>query len=168
MAGGDDGFDAFFWRVHPAATRVAVKLLGRVPAADEVVVEAFTGALARWRTVSNLPYPNAWVLRGGASFWLMGLTLVDQKGQPARRWRCGLRTLLIWLPVAALLVGSLWLDAWYWSRWPDDSLPRWILHLSLTTWWGAYVWLLGYAGWSFWMPAHLVLGRWTGLYLVLR
>jgi DNA-directed RNA polymerase specialized sigma24 family protein len=66
MAGGDDGFDAFFWRVHPAATRVAVKLLGRVPAADEAVIEAFTGALARWRTVSNLPYPNAWVLRATA------------------------------------------------------------------------------------------------------
>lgn len=64
--GGDDGFDAFFWRMHPSASRVAVKLLGRVPAADEAVVEAFTGALARWRTVSALPYPNAWVLRATA------------------------------------------------------------------------------------------------------
>jgi RNA polymerase sigma-70 factor, ECF subfamily len=66
MGAGDDGFDAFFWRVHPAATRVAVKLLGRVPAADEAVIEAFTGALARWRTVGTLPYPNAWVLRATA------------------------------------------------------------------------------------------------------
>lgn len=77
--GGDDGFDAFFWRVHPSATRVAVKLLGRVPAADEAVIEAFTGALARWRTVSALPYPNAWVLRATAR-----RALASARSAPAR------------------------------------------------------------------------------------
>jgi hypothetical protein len=67
-----------------------------------------------------LIWPGLWVLsafvfRGGISMPLMGLSLVRSDGRRAGRFRCALRTLLVWLPPTALLAGAVLLETWYWS-----------------------------------------------------
>lgn len=49
----------------------------------------------------------AWLFRGGLGYWFSGIALVRKDGRPAGRWRCGLREILIWLPVTVLLMASL-------------------------------------------------------------
>jgi hypothetical protein len=46
------------------------------------------------------------MFRGGISFTFAGITLVRTDGRRAARWRCGLRALLVWLPMTGLLFGS--------------------------------------------------------------
>ncbi len=58
-------------------------------------------------------FPLAWVAwdtltRGGFSLRLIGLGLIGPDGRAAGRWRCGLRSFLVWLAPTALLVGSVW------------------------------------------------------------
>lgn len=53
----------------------------------------------------------AFLFRGGLAMALAGITLVQQDGRLAGRWRCALRELVIWLPVTVLLLGSLWVQA---------------------------------------------------------
>ncbi len=48
----------------------------------------------------------AGVVRGGMSMMLAGVALVRADGRPAFRRQCAVRALLVWLPVAVLLLGS--------------------------------------------------------------
>jgi hypothetical protein len=62
--------------------------------------------------------PLAWVigsavLRGGLSMMLAGVAVVRVDGRPASRRQCALRALLVWLPVAVLLAGSVWLQTYH-------------------------------------------------------
>jgi hypothetical protein len=50
--------------------------------------------------------------RGGLALRLAGISLCNRDGSPASRWRCAWRSLLMWLPVLALLLLSFWLDVW--------------------------------------------------------
>ena len=68
--------------------------------------------------VAAAGFPVLWVvgavvLRGGVSMRLAGIAVVRASGRRAARWRCGVRALLVWLPVAALVAGSAWLQAAY-------------------------------------------------------
>jgi len=53
------------------------------------------------------------LFRGGIAFWFSGIALVANDGRPARRWRCALREGLIWLPLTACLLASLFIQ-WEW------------------------------------------------------
>jgi len=57
--------------------------------------------LAQWPVIV---WPLFAVLfRGGLAHWIGGVTLVQRDGRPAARWRCGLRALVVWLPLYAVL-----------------------------------------------------------------
>ncbi|MFO0881728.1 MAG: protein kinase [Gemmataceae bacterium] len=89
----------------------------------------------------------AGLMRGGVVLHLAGITLVDRCGRPAARWRCALRTLLVWLPVVLLLAGSLALDLWRVATAREGWTPQAVQvvgWLSWHLWWGALVLLVGY------------------------
>jgi hypothetical protein len=58
----------------------------------------------------------ALVFRGGLSFVLAGLTIVRRDGRRAGRLRCGLRELLAWMPLFAVLLTCVWIQA-IWPGW---------------------------------------------------
>lgn len=60
---GDEGFVAAFDELYPPAVRLAARILGDQPSAEDVAAEALSRAYARWSKVANLPYRDAWVLR---------------------------------------------------------------------------------------------------------
>jgi len=60
---GDEQFEAVFRALYPAALRVALKVLGEPPDAEDAVAEAFSRALLTWSRVSRLDYRDAWILR---------------------------------------------------------------------------------------------------------
>lgn len=52
----------------------------------------------------------AFLFRGGIAMWLAGITLVTADGRRAGRWRCAGRELLVWLPLTAVLLLTLWVQ----------------------------------------------------------
>jgi RNA polymerase sigma-70 factor (ECF subfamily) len=58
-----EDFDAFFLRTFPRIERISRRILGRDPAAEDVVLEALARAYARWGSVSQMDRPDAWVCR---------------------------------------------------------------------------------------------------------
>jgi RNA polymerase sigma-70 factor (ECF subfamily) len=60
MDAGDD-FSELMEREYAALVRVALPIVGDVGLAHEVVQEAFTRALVRWRRISSYDKPGAWV-----------------------------------------------------------------------------------------------------------
>jgi hypothetical protein len=111
----------------------------------------------------------AFLLRGGLSFRLLGLTLVTAEGQRAGRLRWAWRTLLVWAPLAGLLEASLLLEEWYWSVWqPGDEAIRWVLWLSWAGWWAGAALLLSYGVLALWFPVRGLHDRLAGTYLVPR
>src|SRR5262249_14283244 len=67
-------------------------------------------------------WPVTWVVwafltRGGLSRRITGLQLVQADGRRAAHWRCAARALLVWVPLALLLLGSLGLELQYWENW---------------------------------------------------
>jgi hypothetical protein len=121
-------------------------------------------------------WPFIWILgsalfRGGLSLRLVGINLVQADGQPAARWRCAWRTLLVWLPIYLLLLFSLTFDLWRiaacWAD-PDFSL-RWVAAwLSWLAWWLAVV-LLGFYPWlALRWPDHSLHDHLAGTWLMPR
>jgi uncharacterized RDD family membrane protein YckC len=72
-----------------------------------------------WTAIgAALLWPLLWVCwsaaaRGGLSYALTGIALQDGAGRPAPRWRCGLRSLVVWAPLAMLLVTTYWWPTWF-------------------------------------------------------
>jgi RNA polymerase sigma factor (sigma-70 family) len=62
-------FDDLFDRLYAPAVRLADRVVGSADAED-VAVEAFARALARWEKVRRLSYLDAWVLRVTANLAL--------------------------------------------------------------------------------------------------
>lgn len=123
-------------------------------------------------TVLILFWPPVWVAwsfatRGGFSLRWMGLALVDRRGRPAARWRCAWRTLLVWVPVVALLLLTIGLENVYWRAW-EPGTPRTLLVLSRAVWWAAIGTLAGYVGLVLWRPARSLLDRLAGTWVVPR
>jgi hypothetical protein len=116
-------------------------------------------------------WPLLWIVgsaifRGGPSLRLSRIQLVQADGQPAARWRCALRTLLVWLPIYLLLVLSLTLDLWRLvACWADPDLQlgaaAW---MSWLCWWLAagllafYPWVA--LSWPDRGPHDLLAGTW--------
>jgi uncharacterized RDD family membrane protein YckC len=124
-----------------------------------ILVTAWTALWVVW----------AFLFRGGLSYRLVGIALVRADGRPAPRWRCAWRALLVWAPVTAALVLSLWLDAWYWSTWqPADANRWWVLALATVLWWLALVTLMAYVALALWKPTRAVHDCLAGTYLVPR
>jgi hypothetical protein len=125
----------------------------------------FLGVVAFW--------PAVWVVwafltRGGLSFRLAGLMLVRDDGSRAARWQCAWRALLVWGPVAGLLLFSLWLDAWHWSTW-DASQPRhWVAWLTVSAWWAGWALLPIYVFLALRQPGRALHDRLAGTYVVPR
>jgi hypothetical protein len=129
--------------------------------------------LAKVTTVLVLVWPALWVLwafalRGGLSFRILGLALVRGDGRPAPRWRCAGRALLVWAPVALLLVGAIWLDWWYWPSWHAGKPSVWLLRLALLSWWAVWPLFGVYVVLALWHPAWAPHDRLAGTYLVPR
>lgn len=60
-------FRECFRLLYPAAGRVALRILGDRDAAEDIAAEALARAFARWRSIRDLPYRDAWVLRVAAN-----------------------------------------------------------------------------------------------------
>jgi serine/threonine protein kinase len=59
---------------------------------------------------------SAFVFRGGLSWLLTGVTLVQADGRPCSRLRCVMRALVVWLPVLAFCL-FLWFVQTQWPHW---------------------------------------------------
>jgi hypothetical protein len=108
----------------------------------------------------------AFVVRGGLSFRVLGLSLVRGDGRPAPRWCCGWRALLVWAPVAGLAVASVWLNRQYWVSWEAGAPSTAVLWLATLAAWAPWAVLLGYVGLALWHPARALHDRLAGTYLV--
>jgi hypothetical protein len=135
--------------------------------------------LADWYLVAVIQtvlvafWPIVWVLwafvvRGGLSFRLLGLSLVRGDGRPAARWQCAWRALLVWTPVTALLIGTVWLEQQYWVSRVAGTPWNGLLWLAQLTGGSAWVLLLAYIGLALWHPARGPHDRLAGTYLVPR
>jgi uncharacterized RDD family membrane protein YckC len=131
------------------------------------------GAEVFWITVVGLliwlALAVVWAFgwRGGLSYRLAGLALVRENGEPAARWRCAWRQLVLWAPVIGLFVVSAWAETRYWSLWTEAD-AAWLLWLSWGAWWAAPVWLVGCAVLALWFPARSPHDRLAGIYVVPR
>ncbi len=77
-----------------------------------------------WGLILGGLFPTIWAIwdgitRGGLALRLSGFGLVLEDGRTAPRWRCVWRSFVIWAPLAALLVASVWLS----GRYPN---PPWV------------------------------------------
>jgi hypothetical protein len=123
-------------------------------------------------TIMTVGAPVLWVLwqlviPGGLSFLMAGIVIVRRDGRPAGRLRCALRVLLVWAPICAMLLLSAWLEDWYWSMWrPGVSQETWLLWVSSSLWWTAWVLPLLYLLLALRNPRRSPLDRLVGTYLV--
>jgi hypothetical protein len=129
--------------------------------------------VARWTSIGLLVWPALWILwafasRGGISYLIAGLALVRRDGRPAARWQCAMRVLLVWLPVSALLIASVWLDAWYWMAWQPDDARWWLLVLARLTWWAAFGLLAAFILLALRSPGRALNDRLAGTFVVPR
>lgn len=62
-ADGGTSFDAAMSELAVPAFRVALRILGNVPDAEDVAAEALARTLRSWDRVRDLPYRKAWVVR---------------------------------------------------------------------------------------------------------
>lgn len=60
---GPEPFEAAFPELVLPAFRVALRILGNVPDAEDVAAEALVRALRSWEKVGAMPYRTAWVVR---------------------------------------------------------------------------------------------------------
>jgi hypothetical protein len=119
--------------------------------ADDDTLPRLTPEAARSLTFAAAAFlPSFWVLwslffRGGLIMRWLGLTLAGARGGLASRWRCALRTFLMWAPVVSVFLAIFWLPPLL--EVPDSDTPEFV-HLLLA-WaiclWGAVFLLLLYA-----------------------
>jgi len=101
---------------------------------------------------------GAFLLRGGFSYFILGIGIVDRDGRRATRKRCALRALLVWSPIALLLCSSVWLQMHH---------PQWVLAHSLM-WFAAFLALPSYLALALVVPDRAVHDRILGCRLVPR
>lgn len=63
----DESFEAAFDHLLARALAAARRILGDTPRAEDVAAEALARTFARWDTVRDLPYREAWVVRVAAN-----------------------------------------------------------------------------------------------------
>lgn len=64
---GDEGFEEAFDDLLGRALAAARRILGDTPRAEDVAAEALARTYARWESVRDLPYREAWVVRVAAN-----------------------------------------------------------------------------------------------------
>lgn len=64
---GDDGFEEAFDDLLNRAVRAARRILGDLPASEDVAAEAMARAYAQWPKIKDLDYRGAWVARVAAN-----------------------------------------------------------------------------------------------------
>jgi eukaryotic-like serine/threonine-protein kinase len=99
-----------------------------------------------------------------------GLALLRSNGRKALRIQCAWRALLVWTPVAALLVLSVLLDNVWLGAWFRQIVEpyAWAYWLSWLCWGFALSLLPLYVGLAFWLPNRSLHDRLAGTYLVPR
>jgi hypothetical protein len=126
------------------------------------------GLLAFWPSLAIL---WAWLARGGFTYALAGIALLQRNGKPAARWRCLWRAILFWAPLTLLLALSIWHDHLFWAQWEyagDRSAVRWLQYLSLIEWYAALGFLVGSLVLALLLPQRSLHDRLAGTYLVPR
>jgi hypothetical protein len=108
-------------------------------------------------------FPMSWVLWSllmgtGFSYRIAGISLVRRDGRPAHRIQCVWRSLLIWMPVTALLAASIILHA--------ASPEQGWLAASMAS--SALVLLIAYALLALWFPTRSLHDVLAGTWLVPR
>ncbi len=156
----------------PASKPYLVRSMVQLEASETAARDEEEGA-AWVQTIMLVFWPAVWVVwaflfRGGLSFLLMGLTLVRGNGRPALRIQCAWRALLVWTPVVGLAVASVWLDAAYWSAWPDAAAQPWMLAASSAAWWAGLALLPVYAALAVWLPRRSLHDWLAGTHVVPR
>jgi hypothetical protein len=96
------------------------------------------------------------LLRGSVSMLLTGITIVRGDGRRATRRQCAFRAMAVWLPITALLAGSVWLQVYH-PTWALSYLALWLL---------AAVLLPVYVAIALWNPDRPPQDRLVGTYLV--
>jgi hypothetical protein len=144
---------------------------GPAPLAGELLAahQELALVLAAWPLLWSV---WAGLTRGGLGLKLAGIALLGREGRPAARWRCALRALLLWLPVAVLLWVSLLLDLWRVAQaavggWSDEQV-RVTAWLAWAAWWLALLLLPLYAWVAVRWPNGGPHDRLTGTYPVPR
>jgi hypothetical protein len=112
----------------------------------------------------------AFLTRGGLTFRLAGIALLRSNGRKALRIQCAWRALLVWIPVTALLMLSVWLDSVWLADWfRQTSEPyAWAYWLSWLCWGLALALLPLYVGLALRLPDRSLHDRLAGTYLVPR
>jgi hypothetical protein len=121
--------------------------VGPSPLAEELLAWHWeiAGGLLAWPLLWSL---WAGLTRGGLGMRLAGMALRDRQGRPAARWRCALRSMMVWVPIAVLLLASVLLDLWRVMSAPagwSDAAVRLTAWLAWVTWWLALLLLAVYA-----------------------
>jgi hypothetical protein len=124
-----------------------------------------------WLAGPLFAWPLAWAITaaltgGGLSRLVVGIQLLDEQGQPAARWRIHLRTIVVWLPVAALLGLSLLVDLLRLARAPEAGAQPILGWVSWLSWWAALGLLPAYAWIMIQTPNHAWHDRIAGTYPV--
>jgi hypothetical protein len=122
---------------------------------------------------SVLTWPVLWVLwaflvRGGLSYRIIGIDLVRANGRPALRVQCAWRALLVWAPIAGLLVLSLWLQMRFWADWERGEVLPGLHALSTILWYAALALPVVYLAVALARPARAPHDVLAGTYLVPR
>jgi hypothetical protein len=101
---------------------------------------------------------TAWaiLMRGGLSYPLAGLSLVQGDGRAASRLACGLRAGLVWAPPLALFAGARYLQ----YRSPDAVMLAW------SSWIAGVLLLAGYVPIALWLPSRCPHDRLSGTVVV--
>jgi hypothetical protein len=126
-------------------------------------------------SVMILIWPAAWICwafltRGGWSWRATRLALVRRNGRPATRWECAWRALLVWLPVALLLLLAAWGQVTLFGEWlrARESPPWGMTWLTLATQALSVAVLPVYFALALWQPTRALHDRLAGTYLVPR
>jgi hypothetical protein len=139
----------------------------------ESVVESFDEALRFAVLVALAVWPALWVLsafifRGGLALRIMEVSLVRRDGRRAGRFRCALRSILVWAPPTLLLFVAVLLDGWYWSTAQTGSGHVWANWLAEGLRWTCLLLLATYPVLAIRSPVRGLQDRLAGTYLVPR
>ena len=146
---------------YPVQVRELVQWAG-APSTHRAVRRCRRGRARLWELFAGLaavPFAfvlSAGVLRGGVSMLVAGIAIVRADGRRATRGQCGLRALIVWLPVTILLFGAAGLQ----FAAPDR------IHLALALWLLAAALLPVYIVIALRFPTRPPQDRLLGTYLV--
>ncbi len=96
--------------------------------ATRVIGVVFACVIAQWPLVWFPLF--ALMFRGGIARWVGGLAFVRRDGRPASVWVCGLRAVLVWLPLLLVLLAVIALQV-YQPYWVYTRTVLWLFGIVL-------------------------------------